>query len=320
MRRNQFQNWLSRVDALTEAQREEAREVLSGRSEAEAALAAVELGVDEERRCPRCDTPGAVSKGKARGLRRYLCKKGCGRTFNALTGTPLSRLRHKERWLSFGEALAEGETVKASSERCEVAVTTAFRWRHRFLKAVATAPDKLKGIVEADETYVLASRKGERKLDRKARRRGGKAGKRGLSREQVPVLVAADRSGATASTVLPAADADALTEALEPVVDKDVLLVSDGHKGYPACAAALGVRHEVLNLSAGERVRGTFHIQTVNSRHSELKDFLRQYRGVATKYLKSYLRWFHLIVLGSEVSPRACLAAAMGGLSIHNAN
>ena len=160
MRRDRFQNWLSRVDALTEAQREEAREVLSGRSEADAALAAVELGVDEERRCPRCDTPGAVSKGKARGLRRYLCKKGCGRTFNALTGTPLSRLRHKERWLSFGEALAEGETVKASSERCDVAVTTAFRWRHRFLKAVATAPDKLKGIVEADETYVLASPQG----------------------------------------------------------------------------------------------------------------------------------------------------------------
>ena len=76
-------------------------------------------------------------------------------------------------------------------------------------QAVATAPDKLKGIVEADETYVLASRKGERKLE--VRRRGGKAGKRGLSREQVPV--AADRSGATASTVLPAADASALTEA-----------------------------------------------------------------------------------------------------------
>ena len=291
MRRNQFQNWLSRVDALTKAQRE-------------AALAAVELGVDEERRCPRCDTPGAV--GKARGLRRYLCKKGCGRT--ALTGTPLSRLRHKERWLSFGEALAEGETVKASSERCGVAVTTAFRWRHRR----RWRPLRTSSCVEADETWPA----GERKLE--ARRRGGKAGKRSLSREQVPVLVAADRSGATASTVLPAADADALTEALEPVVDKDVLLVSDGHKGYPACAAALGVRHEVLNLSAGERVRGT--IQTVNSRHSQLKGFLRQYRGVATRYLKSYLRWFHLIVLGSEVSPRACLAAAMGGLSIHNAN
>ena len=67
--------WLSRVDALPEAQREEAREVLSGRSEAAATLAAVDLGVDEERRCPR--TPGAV--GKAHGLRRYRRDAGAPR-------------------------------------------------------------------------------------------------------------------------------------------------------------------------------------------------------------------------------------------------
>ena len=44
--------------------------------------------------------------------------QGCGRTFNAVTGTPLSGLHRKDRRLSFGEALATGETVKASSERC----------------------------------------------------------------------------------------------------------------------------------------------------------------------------------------------------------
>ena len=45
--------------------------------------AAIELGVDEARRCPHCASEGAVSRGMARGLRRYQCK-GCGRTFNAL--------------------------------------------------------------------------------------------------------------------------------------------------------------------------------------------------------------------------------------------
>ena len=62
--------------------------------------------------------------------------------------------------------------------------------------------------------------------------------------------------------------------------------------------------------SAGERVRGAVHIQTVNSRHSQIKDFLRRFRGIATKCLDSYLRWFHLVVLGRHPSPRACLAAA----------
>ena len=198
-------------------------------------------------------------------MRRYQCK-GCGRTFNALSGTPLSGLHHKERWLSFGASLAKGETVKASAARCDVAVSTAFRWRHRFLAAARSDSEVLKGIVEADETYVLESRKGARGLGRKARRRGGKAKKRGLSREQVPVLMAADRSGTTVSAVLPRVDAAALTAALDPVVAKDPCWSPTA-----ARATQLGVSHEALNRSMGERVRGDLHVP-VNSRHSRLKD------------------------------------------------
>ena len=310
-----FQDWLSAVEMLTEAQKAEARNVLAGRPYNEAALAAIELGVDENRRCPHCGSPGAVLRGKPRGLRRYKCK-GCGKTFDARTGTPLSGLHYKERSLEFGKSLAKGETVKASAERCGISVSTAFRWRHRFLKAASDSAVKLGGIVEADETYFLESRKGDRNLDREARRRGGKAKKRGLSHEQAPVLVAADRNGATFSAVLPAVSATALRNALEPVLKKDTLLVTDGGTSYPPCAAALDISHEVLNLSLGERIRGELHIQTVNSRHGQLKDFLRRHRGVATKYLGSYLRWFHMIVLDRQPNQRKCLAAAMSRKSI----
>jgi len=111
--------------------------------------------------------------------------------------------------------------------------------------------------------------------------------------------------------VLPAVSAAHLQAALAPVLDKDALLVTDGCTSYPPCAAALGVSHEVLNQSAGERVRGELHIQTVNSRHSQLKNFLRSRRGIATKYLGSYLSWFHLMVLHAAPTPRYCLKAAM---------
>ena len=229
--------------------------MLSDPPEGAASLAAIELGVDDERRCPHCGSAGAVSRGKARGLRRYRCKT-CGKTFGALTGTALSGLHHKERWLAFGASLGAGETIREAAERCGIAPSTAFRWRHRFLEAVRQAPDRLAGIVEADETFVLESRKGERKLDRKPRRRGGKALKRGLSREQVPVLVAADRAGATLSQTLPALNAKSVKEALEPVVARDALLVSDANRCYPPVAAALDIPHESINGAAGERVRG----------------------------------------------------------------
>jgi hypothetical protein len=220
--------------------------------------------------------------------------------------------------------MADGDTLRTTAERCDIHVSTAHRWRHRFLAAVKTGVGTLKGIVEADETFVLASRKGDRAWkkakenkgeapDRKARKRGGKATRRGLSNEQVPVLVAADRSGATVSAVLPSVSADAFCAVLKPVLDKDALLVTDGCTSYPPCAAALGVSHEVLNQTAGERVRGELHINTVNNRHSRIKDFLRARRGVATRYLESYLRWFHLIALHAGPTPRYCLGAAMGG-------
>ena len=170
MNHKQFQAWLSQVDELSTAQRREAEAVLSGGSQASASLASVEAGVGEDRRCPHCGAPGAVS----RGLRRYQCK-GCGKTFNAATGTPLAGLHRKERWLEFGTCLAEGETARASAGRCGLAVNTAFCWRHRFLAVESRDPRRLAGIVEVDETYVRESRKGERRLDRKARRRGGKA-------------------------------------------------------------------------------------------------------------------------------------------------
>ena len=228
-------------------------------------------------------------------------------------------LHKKDKWLTFAGCLCDGLTVRASAKRCNFAASTAFRWRHRFLGTKDQEPPKLKGIVEADETYVLESRKGDRKLERKARRRGGKASKRGLSDEQVPILVAVDRNGTTACSVLPSVTADSIRCVLESRIDDDILLVTDGNNVYPPCAKSLGVRHEALNQSAGERVRGAAHIQTANSRHSGLKDFLRRYRGVSSKYLENYLRWFERCDLLNS-SARSCLATAIGASCIQFKN
>ena len=108
----EFQDWLSVADRLTAAQRAKAARALSTEADEERSVAAVERGVGESRICPRCGEGGAVRKGKASGLWRYLCKS-CGRTFNAVTGTPLQGLHKKERWLSFGESLAANRTGRA---------------------------------------------------------------------------------------------------------------------------------------------------------------------------------------------------------------
>ena len=319
MDRKKFQDWLAGVDNLSHAQRTEALAVLSGQPDSVLSLAAIEASVEEDRRCPHCGTPDAVSRGKARGLRRYQCKGASARSMPR-PARPYQGFTARSAGCHSACRWPRARRYGNRPVDAGLGVNTAFRWRHRFLEAAGQDRPKLKGIVEVDETYVLESHKGSRTLDRKARKRGGKASKRGLSDEQVPVLVAADRSGTTISEVLPAVNAETLQAVLEPVLDTDIVLVSDGHGSYPPCAAAMGVRHEALNLSAGERVRDAFHIQTVNSRHSQLKGFLRRYRGISTKYLDSYLRWFHLIGMVGRASPRACLAAAISSPCIHFGN
>ena len=83
-----------------------------------------------------------------RGLRRYRCK-ACRKTFNATTGTSLHGLHKKDRWLAYGECLSDGMTIRDSAKRCKLAVSTSFRWRHRFLGTQDLDPSNLKGIVEA---------------------------------------------------------------------------------------------------------------------------------------------------------------------------
>jgi Zn ribbon nucleic-acid-binding protein len=52
----------------------------------------------ESRGCPHCAGREIIAWGCANGVSRFHCKS-CGRTFNALTKTPMAHLRKKERWL-----------------------------------------------------------------------------------------------------------------------------------------------------------------------------------------------------------------------------
>ena len=56
------------------------------------------------------------------------------------------------------------------------------------------APEGFEGIVESDDIFFLESNKGSRELPRKARKRGSKATKRGISNEQIAVVVTCDRT------------------------------------------------------------------------------------------------------------------------------
>lgn len=265
--------------------------------------------------CPHCGACEIRPWGKANGMPRYRCMD-CRKTFNPLTGTPLAGLHNKDRWCDQAQALTSGESVAKAAERCAIAYTTAFRWRHRFLSALKLdKPTSLSGIVEADETFILESFKGKRKgLPRAARKRGGKADKRGLSAEQIPVIVARDRTGATFDAVLPRLDAISITAALGGVIVPPAEFCCDGGSAITAFARRAKLKIHVLPAPGIPKPEAPeHHINNVNAYHGRLKEWLRRFHGVATKNLPSYLSWRRTIeALGAAVTPEAWIMAAAG--------
>lgn len=314
MRQRELTLLLSGLGKLTRSQRQLVIAELSAGERKTASIEVIEGAAGDKPGCPHCGGARVVKNGTSDGLQRHKCR-ACGRTFNALTGTPLARLRMKGRWLDQTAALRDGLSLTKACERLGVSRPTAFRWRHRFLATPKTVQARLLvGIAETDETYFLRSNKGQRKgLGRDPRKRGGKAEKRGLSKEQVPVLVARDRSGSTADFILAADDKTNVAAALKPILPKDTILCTDGSATLAAAARELGVTHRPVNLSAGIRVvAGVYHVQNVNAYDSRLKGWMRRFQGVATKYLDSYLGWFRAIdrSCGESLRPAALLAMA----------
>lgn len=324
MRAREMKHLLAMVDELTANQRDVLLTSLSdGTSSGEWARVVQSKSLGGTPRCPKCRHSRTVRNGQANGLQRYKCR-GCTATFNALTGTPLARLRYREQWLAQTQALAQGLSVRKAAQQLGVDPSTAFRWRHRFLALPAERrAEGLAGIVEADETYVLRSCKGQpkrrREQGRAPRKRGGKASTRGMSHEHVPILVVRDRGARTLDYVLDAANKFNVTQLLRDKVASDAVLCTDGSRLLATVAKRLGVQHEPLNVVGGQRVRGPWHIQNVNAYHARLKQWLRRFNGVATSYLSSYTGWFRVLDANARIGlkPTVLLAMAAGVCSDH---
>ena len=310
----QWKTFIAQFTELNRRQRLAGIALLRGAASRDVTVALVEGVARQRLHCPACNSNQAHRHGHAHGLQRYRCVP-CGRTFNALTGTPLARLRHKALWLAYANCLLASDSVRKAALQLGVHRNTTFRWRHRFLSLARTdRPHGLHGIAEADELYLLESEKGARTMTRPARRRGGHAHKRGISSEQVCILVARDRTGQTLDFVT---GKGALTQAqlhhcLLPVIDKDVLLVTDGHAAYRAFAREARISHQAVNLRAGIRAQGAAHVQNVNAYHSRLRQWLGPFHGVATRYLPNYLGWRWILDAGRIRSPETLLKATLG--------
>jgi len=247
--------------------------------------------------CPHCKSHKYYRYGKDKGSVRFKCKD-CKRTFTEHTGTWLAGIHKKELVNDYIELMQQEKSLDKITQELKINKKTAFDWRHKVLSSLEESKkSNFNGIVESDETFFLQSDKGRKVLDRKSRKRGGSAA-RGISTDQVAVIVTADRKGSIDMKVatLGRLCKNDIEKALGDRIEKDSILCTDGHVSYKGFAKDNDLSLVVLRANLKQHVKqGVYHIQNVNSLHNRIKKWIdAKFWGVSTKYLQNYLNWYRI--------------------------
>ena len=246
--------------------------------------------------CPHCEHIKYVKMGIDKGVQRYKCK-GCKRTFTPFTGTWMAQIHKKDKLADYLKLMQQGLSLDKITLKLGINKKTAFDWRHKITASIKQLDtDKFLGITESDETFFLHSEKGLGKITGKSRKRGKQVKTRGISKEQVSVIVSADRKGEVSLNLacFGRITKNDITNAIGNKIDKQTVLCTDGHVSYKGFAMDNNLEHHVFKASIKQFTKqGNLHIQNINSLHSRLKKWInRDLYGVSTKYLQNYLNWF----------------------------
>lgn len=245
--------------------------------------------------CPHC---GAAEehigelKGKSTRIGTRKCY-ACRKPFTVKIGTIFEKSHVKLHiWLQaifLISASKKGISSNQLHRTLGVTLKTAWFMSHRIREAMRPGQDfgPMGGegkVVEADETYVGGKAKNMHRAKRNALPKGGNYGK-----EMVFSLV--ERGGEVRSVHTPSVSAATLRPILKAQVDSDSLLVTDDAGQYRHMSRDF--KHEVVNHSAGEYVRGEAHTNTIEGYFSVLKRGVTgTYHHVSQQHLKRYLAEF----------------------------
>lgn len=282
---------VSMIGQLSEYQVEQIRKMVE-----EFLIVQEELSETTPQSCPRCNSTSArfIKKGFSGRKQRYQCT-ACGKKFTYDAGKITAYSHQSEdKWAVFIEDTLSLKTLDQCAKHISVCHTTAFFMRQKLLAFLekAVQGDTLSGLIEADETYVLEAQKGIHVTGRKPRKHGETATKRGLSSEQMCICVAADRDNNVVARCVNRAkpSAENIKEAIGDRIAENSVFQCDGATAYNKMVEEKNCVKVVLNSHTD--YNKVYHLNTVNSLQSRLKEMLKHFNGVSTKYLNRYLAMF----------------------------
>lgn len=286
-----------------------------------------DLGVssaNEKPDCPHCAAKAnlgyIVKRGMNKGAQRYYCK-ACGKYFVPTTNTAFAFTRKDaDTWRTFIKMTISGESLRSCEEACNISHLTAFTWRHKILNAFSQNQESVQmtGTVEVDEMLVPVSYKGnhiqgtfgsrkmapgvDNGLPRESYRRGSDNKSRS-SKDKACVFCMVENGNKSFYAAVPGVGfmSDAMLNAtIAKHVDKEkAMILADGYKITKSYLEQNGYTHMILLSNTADNpkdhkpeIRDGLHLQHVNAMHHHIRNFLKPYYGVSSKYLSNYISLF----------------------------
>ncbi len=247
--------------------------------------------------CPHCgSTKVYTTKSRSnnpakKDIPEYRCTdKTCTKKFTATVGTIFESAKIPLRTWYGAIYLASSSKKGISSLQISRQLNLTQKSSWYLLQRIRTMfkdnePTMLRGMVEADETYVGGKNK-NRHADKKISNSQGRS-----SAYKTPVVGLLERDGKVVTFVTPNTEAEILIPLIEEFVDKDATLVTDAYKSYSS--AKNHVKHITVKHTDGGYVvkEGTtkFHTQNIENYWSVLKrGIIGIYHYVSPKHVHRY--------------------------------
>ncbi len=239
--------------------------------------------------CPNCESSNIIKNGRQQGQQLYICKD-CGRNFRVTTGTFVYKIQKREKMLGYIRCMLEDKTLQQCADEVGISLPTSFAWRHRILAALRSFDNNVNffGIIELKQLLMEYSEKGRRKrnaidkLIAKIRRL-----------QKVAVLATQDRSGNMLFNVVgfQKVRQTHIEKILTTKISKNGVICSDDDEELRNIQVKELRRKDVIK---DKKSKNDLYGLTVIEKHTGI--FVNwinyKFRGVATKYLQSYIMWY----------------------------
>ena len=244
---------------------------------------------------PQCKSKKIIRYGRtAKRRQRYLCKD-CQRTFTPVTHNFFrnSSLSYNQ-WLILFDCEMRGCSLRETAYQTGLSVTSCFFLRHKLYKTLQDAQAEiLYGDVQLDTTFVDMDLKGLKDMPKPVRgsRRNPSVKMLFDKDPHICITTAVDERKSVLYVIsgYGGESADKYQNFIDRF-DRDCTIISDESASIKKFAKQNHLKTAFLTEGCHKRKDGR-HISDVNSLHSELKQLIRNKRGVSLRHLQGYLNW-----------------------------